>query len=34
MRQAVISRFKSDVSIEPKLESVTAYHIGFIIKLL
>ena len=34
MRQIVIDRQKSDVSIGSKLELVTTYHIRFVVKLL
>ena len=32
IQQLVIDRFKINVSVEPKLELITAYYIGFVVK--
>ena len=34
IQQLVIDRFKINVSVGPKLKSITAYYIGFVVKSL
>ena len=34
MQKAIIGGWKNNISIWPKLELVTAYYIGFVVKLL
>ena len=34
MQKAIIGGWKNNISIWPKLESVTAYYIRFVVKLL
>ena len=33
MKKTVIGGLKNNINIGPKLESVIAYHIGFVVKL-
>ena len=34
IQQLVIGKFKINVSVGPKLKSITAYYIGFVVKSL